>query len=107
MKEFDALDNDGYPTEEYLQFIKAYEGQSPIMDFIAILMDGWWCNDWGFVLHRKYKGVRKMELHTGGWSGNEDIIEALHGAWNGMFWFLYWQKSTRGGHYYFTIPMEE
>jgi len=42
----------------------------------------------------------KLELHTGGWSGNEDIIEALKKSY---FWIFYWEKSVKGGHYYFTI----
>jgi hypothetical protein len=44
---------------------------------------------------------RKLELHTGGWSGNEEIISVLQ---NSMFWVMYWQKSERGGHYYFELP---
>jgi len=40
-----------------------------------------------------------LELSTGGWSHNEDIIEDLQ-KYN-FFWFIYWQKSERGGHYCF------
>jgi len=36
------------------------------MEFLNILADGWHFYDWGFKLGRKYKGVRKLELHTGG-----------------------------------------
>lgn len=43
----------------------------------------------------------KFELHTGGWSGNEDIVDALMGT---MFWMLCWESSRRGGHFYFEIP---
>jgi len=39
-----------------------------------------------------------LEIHTGGWSGHEEIIDELQCT---MFWFFYWQKSERGGHYYF------
>lgn len=45
-----------------------------------------------------------LELHTGGWSGNEMVIMALEKT---FFWFFYWQKSERGGHYYFTIPKKK
>ena len=48
------------------------------------------------------KRVLKLELHTGGWSGNEEIVLALQ---KNLFWFLYWQKSERGGHYYFKIRL--
>ena len=42
----------------------------------------------------------KLILHTGGWSENEAIISDLVET---EFWLLYWQKSERGGHYYFEI----
>ena len=42
----------------------------------------------------------KLDVHTWGWSGNEDIIEALHPT---MLWILYWRSSRRGGHYEFEI----
>ena len=42
-----------------------------------------------------------VQLHTAGWSGNEDLYCALEKVkWLGLFW----QKSVRGGHYYYTFP---
>ena len=40
-----------------------------------------------------------IELHTYGWSGNEAIADALQD--NTYFWTMFWEKSERGGHYYF------
>lgn len=50
------------------------------------------------------RGVSKMiyRLSTGGWSDNEDMIQALQG--NHLFWTLYWETSRRGGHHTFEIP---
>jgi hypothetical protein len=39
-----------------------------------------------------------LQLHTGGWSENEELIDNLSKS---FFWNMYWQKSERGGHYYF------
>ena len=50
------------------------------------------------------KKIMKVEYHTMGWSGNEDIIESLRKS-KSLFWFFYWQRSDRGGHYYFEIPL--
>ena len=68
-------------------------------DFQAVLNAverNWWASDWGF----KHRG-RRVELHTGGWSDNEGLIHWLETTW---FWFMSWQKTTRGGHYYFIMP---
>ena len=42
-----------------------------------------------------------LELMTGGWSDNEDIIQALEK--NQMFWRLCWEESRRGGYYKFDL----
>ena len=39
------------------------------------------------------------ELHTAGWSENEEIISAL--MKNYVFWMMYWVMSKRGGHFWF------
>lgn len=100
------LDEDGYPTEEYLNFIKNFNHETmPILDFVEVLQDGWYFGDWGFKLHRKYKGKIKLELHTGGWSGNEEIIETiLKNIWLTHFNMRYVRWHT-GGHYYFEITI--
>jgi hypothetical protein len=102
------LDIDGYPTEEWLQFIKEYNPDNThISVFLEALEEGWHFGSWGFKLKRKYKGVRKLELHTGGWSGNEEIInEILSNIYLSHFSMIY-AKWTAGGHYYFEIKHYE
>lgn len=46
-----------------------------------------------------------LELHTGGHSTNEGIIESLQK--HEIFWNLWWQKTERGGHYYFIIDFSQ
>lgn len=91
------MSKDSYPTKDELKQIKRWGYKDPkgLLEFIE---DLWWQPDWGFKLTGKR--VLKLELHTGGWSGNESIIRALR---ENMFWMLYWQRSDRGGHYYFRI----
>lgn len=38
---------------------------------------------------------------TGGWSGHEDVIDALRS--NHMFWLLCWRASRAGGHFWFKV----
>lgn len=85
-----------YPTEEDLEFIENYDAvklKDPtiLIEYIRKL----WPWSHYFVLENN-----KLELHTGGWSGAEQIIDSLAKT---MFWHLYWQKSERGGHHYFEI----
>jgi hypothetical protein len=100
------LDNNGYPTDEWLDFIKNYKPSEslPLIKFVSdFLRYGWWMHEWGFVLHRKYNGKRRLELHTGGWSGNEEIIDAIKSnMWLTHFQMRYVMWET-GGHYYFEI----
>lgn len=98
-----------YPTKEDIEFVKKY-GLEEFHPLLEHLENIWWAADWGFKLAGKAtknnfeEKVLKLELHTGGWSGNEDIIEALQGT---SFWILCWEKTVRGGHYYFEIPVSK
>ena len=88
---------DDYPTERELQRIADWPVRDPagLLDFIGNL---WHFGDWGFKV--RGKKVLRVELHTGGWSGNEEIIGCLEKTW---LWYLSWEKSTRGGHYYLRV----
>ena len=87
-----------YPTEEELEKIRKWDVVKDPMGLIAFIKGLWKYPDY-FVV--KGKRVIKLELSTGGWSGNEDIIGALRE--NEMFFLLWWQKSIMGGHYFFRI----
>jgi hypothetical protein len=94
------LDANGYPTDAALEKIASYDFgkdfRAGIVGLVTLVTELW---HWGDTQY-KWDGVN-LELHTGGWSGNEDIINALMGT---MLWHMFWQKSERGGHYYFIIP---
>jgi len=98
------LDNEGYPTDELLQWVKDYDilehGVEPLLE---ILEETWNWPDWGIVRKRSYGKTFSYELHTGGWSGNEDIMVALR---ENKFFYYWWRKSTTGGHYYFRFPVK-
>jgi len=87
-----------YPTEEELEIIKKWDITKDPIGLVDYLEDVWEYADMGIV--RRGKNVINLELHTYGWSGNEEIIEALH---VNLFFMFYWQKSLRGGHYYFKV----
>lgn len=90
--------SDEYPLKDELDKVEDWDGTA--VGLIEYLKQLWWCPEWGFKLTGKR--VLKLELHTAGWSGNESIIYALQENW---FWPIFWQKSRRGGHYYFKIEL--
>lgn len=101
------FDENGYPTDEWLDFIKTYKPDEtlPIIRFVdSLLVDGWYC--YGFKLGRKYRGKRKLELHTGGWSGNEEIIAAIKSNIMLTHFKMRYVMWKVGGHHYFEILVD-
>jgi len=117
MNEGRRIENYKYPTKQQLKKIERWD-KNDTKGLISYIQNLWWAPDWGFRLkegktHRHLykipiktrffrKKCLKLELHTGGWSGNELIIDALKKT---TFWMLYWTMSRRGGHYYFEIEI--
>lgn len=89
------MDNDGYPTKETLKTIRRWDTIHDPYGLAEYLIGIWHYPDyiklWG----------RHFQIHTGGWSGHEDIIAELH---KNNFFMLWWKKSERGGHYWFELP---
>ena len=97
------MSDDGYPTKRGIKQLKTYCGhlrtentKLDIGSLVELLKEIWYMPDWG--IHRS---GRRFELHTGGWSGNEEIIGVLEES---LFWHMYWWRSERGGHYYLELP---
>lgn len=102
------LDKDGYPTKNALKKLKNWKHtHSDFNEFLDFIKSVWWSPDWGWHESKgkddfTKKPIRILSLSTGGWSGNEDIIDAMSHTW---FWMLYWKESRRGGHYTFEFPV--
>ena len=93
---FGFEDGDGFTAEDLKKIAEwDYKDLGGLLEFVETI---WWCPEWGFV-RNEMPGGEWIELHTGGWSGNEQIIHALQQ--NFMFWGMCWARSERGGHYYF------
>jgi len=98
------LDKDNYPDEESLKEIREWnilkQGVRGLLDLVKENTN---TPDWSISI--KGKRVLRFEYHTGGWSGNEDVISALRQ--NTLFFPMYWEKSIRGGHFYFKIKLRD
>lgn len=94
-------DNDGYPTEEELAVIEKWDkfNVESFEELFEIIKDLW---NWGPTYAIKHDQCH-YELHTGGWSGNEDIIGAMKK--NPVLWLLSCEWERRGGHYYFDLSL--
>lgn len=84
-----------YPSDEILKTISEFKDLSNIHALMKIIKPQWEFPDFGW----KQDG-EIYYLSTGGWSGNEEIIDAMHH--NIMWWLIFWQQSRRGGHYIFS-----
>jgi hypothetical protein len=98
------MDSDGYPTQEALDYIKnwtyenhvtgEYFGKQMYDELIEYIRSIYVYND---AINYE-DGL--LEIHTFGWSGNEDIIEELKKT---DLWLLKFRCEQTGGHYYFQI----
>ena len=104
-------DDEGYPTQEALDYIKNWgyetiDGEivfgeyfmvTAVTDYTALVayLKSLWYYDDGIV---EEDGM--LEIHTFGWSGNEDIIHVLK---NTVLWTLKHRATQTGGHYYFRL----
>lgn len=86
-----------YPTTREIIELRtlATSGKAmPVIDYL----DEVYNLDCGKIIYNNTKHSWTLIIITGGWSGNEDIINTLSET---MFWMLHWQKSERGGRYTF------
>ena len=93
------MDTDGYPGRTELDRIRNW----PDDDFAGLMAFAksiWWMSDWGWD-EESVEGRTAFNISTGGWSGNEEIIDAMMD--NKMFWLFCWEQSRRGGHYIFKV----
>ena len=91
-----------YPTNAQLKAIRT--GTGTFRDLWLLVTELWHWPEWG-VRQGAIEGIDYLELHTGGWSGNEEIIQALERS-KSKFFFFFHTKWERGGHYYFEVKLD-
>ncbi len=96
----DDEDHADYPSTAELYAIAQWTG--PLFDgglhgWFDMIRESWWCPEWGWK-----RTFDDYDISTGGWSGNESIIDAM--MENTIAWNLTWQQSRRGGHFSFSVP---
>jgi len=99
---------DDYPTDDDLQRIREWSGDDD-RALLAFVKSRWWAADWGWHeydgVSDGMRGVHPMRVYlisTGGWSGNELLIDALKDS-RSFLWWRSWYSHRRGGHYEFRV----
>lgn len=95
-----TFDRHGYPSSDTLGEIKRWPADdvSGLIKYLHLA----WNSTYGHISGALWEpdGLRFV---TGGWSGNEDLISALHGT---AFWMRFWQSDHRGGMHVFAEQPE-
>ena len=92
------FDSNGYPTDETIRAIEQWEPRD--FDGLFAFIEAAW-NDCGSVISIG----DQVSLVTGGWSGNEEIVDAL--GRNRIADMLYWESSHRGGLHVYKNRIRE
>jgi hypothetical protein len=85
------MDEDGYPTEETLARVRAWDPKDfkGLAEFFVEL--------WRYENYIDLDGDI-LTISTAGWSGHEELIGAINQLWR----TFHWRSSRRGGHHVFT-----
>ena len=104
------IDSDGYPTPKALRLVRSTA--SPAV--FEVLRGAWWMPDRGVqntlskaesaMVGRRERGNTLWRFATGGWSGNEELIDQFEKTWT---WRMTWRLSASGGLYIFEVPKYE
>lgn len=113
------LDAGGYPSKKELDFIVKYDvTKRPVKTLVEYIQARWWWKEY-FIVRRERSEFEMVEapgekprffyyivveMHTGGWSGHESMIQALKET--DWFFSFYHSKWECGGHFWFKIPEE-
>jgi len=90
--------------DKYLYFTADMLNKKDVKEYLEYIEQNWkYAEDGGFVLRQRGNIIR-FELHTFGYSMNEEFVSLC--LKDSIFWGLFWQRSSRGGHYWFKINMK-
>jgi hypothetical protein len=99
------MDVDGYPEKEEFDILDNLDIDNVVNSFSALLKLFRACGSGSGKMYTYRSDVTRkdewaLDLHTGGWSGCETLIDYLQQKCF-IFWTMYWYSETRGGHYTF------
>lgn len=96
------MDSNGYPTDEDLREVTRLGGLTTPFEIIEFLKEMWIYDD--YIDFKNDGDIWVLQISTAGWSGHESILANIERT---LFWMMYWQKSKRGGHYWFSGKVKD
>lgn len=101
----DVLADEGYPSDEETWTVAHWpiNGSKDVIAAFEYVRQRWSYPDY-WNQDRKIdngKIARIYTFSTGGWSGNEMLVDAMQR--NDFLWMLSWYSIRRGGHYEFRV----
>lgn len=94
-----SFDADGYPTAETERAIANWDFRDA-PGWLAYIQASW-----NHHYGRIWREDGLIKMATGGWSGNEAIVEAMRR--NSLLWSMLWESSHRGGLEVFRVGLED
>lgn len=88
-----------YPTDKDLSLIRNWDNIQNPKGWFDLIHDLWDNPEFGWKVENSGRHTI-YRISTGGWSGNEDIIEAMSES---IMWPFTWEQSKRGGHFVFMV----
>jgi len=105
MKKNPTFDEDGYPSDETLRDISywyTFNGYTP-KEFLQFCEGAFNTHYGSWKIVENYnndllkdKPFDALRIATGGWSGNESVIQQMEKT---IFWSICWRASVSGGLY--------
>jgi hypothetical protein len=108
LMKLELIDEDGYPSIHAHEIIQKWPLDNPF-GWFTFINTVWWASGWGWseeeVAHEymENKRVKRYNISTGGWSGNESLIRTMQ---TNIMWHTTWVQSRRGGHYIFEVDIK-
>lgn len=94
-----------YPSDDDLKRIREWPHTNNFAGLIDFARSVWWSEDWCWGEAEDADDGPVYTVSTGGWSGNEALIEAMQH--NFLFWSSHFVQHRRGGHYMLKRRVEE
>lgn len=94
------LDEDGYPTDAALERIEKWPVEDNVIGLLDFVASLWHWPNCVWKEEKEHEWKKETVTHicfaTGGWSGNESLIDALNANFLGN---VKWVMSKRGGYH--------